>query len=67
MTTKDGIIAEHEMLIRRLKCILCDVEEVNVLFLPCAHHNMCMTCAEDVTMCPICGKSVKEKIKTFMS
>ncbi|KAL4225551.1 Protein DETOXIFICATION 47 [Mactra antiquata] len=55
---------------RRLKnfliCCVCDKNEANALFLPCAHHNTCVKCSEAITTCPSCNRPVKQTIKTYM-
>lgn len=55
---------------RRLKnlvyCVKCRRNEANVLFLPCAHHRLCMACAKSLEQCNVCGGLIRQKIKTFM-
>ncbi|XP_052808890.1 baculoviral IAP repeat-containing protein 7-A-like [Mya arenaria] len=66
--TPESILEENARLKHILKCQRCDVNNVNALFLPCAHHRMCMDCASkyDVTVCPICDRPIREIVKTFM-
>ncbi|WAR07841.1 DIAP2-like protein [Mya arenaria] len=64
----ESIFEENSRLKHILKCQRCNVNNVNALFLPCAHHRMCMKCASkyDVTVCPICDRPIREIVKTFM-
>ncbi|KAL4232728.1 Baculoviral IAP repeat-containing protein 2 [Mactra antiquata] len=50
-----------------IKCMICEVNDINMLFLPCTHHKLCENCAEGRTHCPVCDKRIEDKIKTFMS
>ncbi|XP_045195762.2 baculoviral IAP repeat-containing protein 2-like [Mercenaria mercenaria] len=56
---------------RRLKslivCMACGKNNVNVLFLPCTHHRMCMECAEQMTKCPVCERFIRQKIRTYLA
>ncbi|WAR07969.1 XIAP-like protein [Mya arenaria] len=49
--TPESILEENARLKHILKCQMCNDNNVNALFLPCAHHRMCMDCASkyDVT------------------
>ncbi|WAR07954.1 BIR7A-like protein [Mya arenaria] len=60
--TDDSILMENARLNRILKCYQCKVNDVNALFLPCAHHRMCMECVikYDVTLCPVCDWKILE-------
>ena len=63
----EDIVKETEFLRRNIHCSGCGMNESNCLFLPCAHHIMCVICAEDIAKCPKCSKSISHKIKTYMS
>ncbi|WAR07970.1 XIAP-like protein [Mya arenaria] len=67
--TPESILEENARLKHILKCQRCNDNNVNALFLPCAHHRMCMDCASkyDVTVCPICDRPIREIVKTFMA
>ncbi|XP_052809254.1 uncharacterized protein LOC128237713 [Mya arenaria] len=67
--THGSIFEENSRIKNILKCQRCNVNNVNALFLPCAHHRMCMDCARkyDVTVCFVCERPIREIIKTFMS
>ncbi|XP_045174784.2 baculoviral IAP repeat-containing protein 2-like [Mercenaria mercenaria] len=47
-------------------CMRCSKNNVNALFLPCTHHELCMACAEPLNECPVCHREIREKIRTFM-
>ncbi|XP_052808885.1 E3 ubiquitin-protein ligase XIAP-like [Mya arenaria] len=66
--TPESILEENARLKHILKCQRCNVNNVNALFLPCAHHRLCMDCASkyDVTVCPVCDRPIREIVKTFM-
>ena len=59
--------AETEQLRSVIKCLRCEENDANCLFLQCAHHRLCVQCSSDVTICPICEKKIVNKVKTFMS
>lgn len=58
---------ENRLLRGILKCMQCEVNDTNILFLPCTHHRLCEECAENVVVCPVCGRQIDDKIRTFMS
>ncbi|WAR07955.1 BIR7B-like protein [Mya arenaria] len=64
----ESILEENARLKHIFKCSKCNVNDINALFLPCAHHRMCMDCASkyDVTVCPVCDRPIREIIKTYM-
>ncbi|XP_052808882.1 putative inhibitor of apoptosis [Mya arenaria] len=66
--TPESILEENARLKHIFKCSKCNVNDINALFLPCAHHRMCMDCASkyDVTVCPVCDRPIREIIKTYM-
>ncbi|XP_045195746.2 baculoviral IAP repeat-containing protein 8-like [Mercenaria mercenaria] len=47
-------------------CMSCGKNNVNALFIPCTHHRVCMECAEPLTQCPVCGRNIRQKIRTFL-
>ncbi|WP_263081677.1 baculoviral IAP repeat-containing protein [Endozoicomonas sp. Mp262] len=58
---------ENKRLKSNIRCNMCNKNDIDALFLPCTHHKLCMECAKTLTHCSICGRSIQEKIKTFMS
>lgn len=56
---------------RKLKdarlCKICMVDEVGVVFLPCGHLVTCYQCATGVSACPLCRRSIKAYVRTFLS
>ncbi|KAK7499368.1 hypothetical protein BaRGS_00009343 [Batillaria attramentaria] len=51
----------------RLKCKVCQNNEVRVTFRPCGHLACCSGCAQRLTICPICQRPFTEKIVTYLS
>ncbi|XP_061198204.1 uncharacterized protein LOC133206268 [Saccostrea echinata] len=46
-------------------CCICLDSPSEILFLPCRHQRCCESCAESVQLCPICRRSITEKIKPY--
>ena len=65
--TVEDIVKETEHLRSIIQCTECGKNESNCLFLPCAHHIMCVSCAEEIEKCTKCNKTISHKIKTYMS
>ncbi|KAH3775458.1 hypothetical protein DPMN_176860 [Dreissena polymorpha] len=64
--TADPMV-ENRRLKHILKCLTCKENDCNMLLLPCTHHRLCEECAQNVTHCPVCGRKVEDKVRTFMS
>ncbi|WAR07843.1 XIAP-like protein [Mya arenaria] len=66
--TPESILEENARLKHILKCQMCNDNNVNALFLPCAHHRICTDCASkyDVTVCIVCDRPIREIVETFM-
>ncbi|KAH9613474.1 hypothetical protein KSS87_009660 [Heliosperma pusillum] len=52
------------------ECIICLKDEVSVVFLPCAHQVMCVSCGEDYgktgrATCPCCRTPIEQRIRVF--
>eukprot|EP00268_Persea_americana_P017750 TRINITY_DN185_c0_g1_i3.p1 TRINITY_DN185_c0_g1~~TRINITY_DN185_c0_g1_i3.p1 ORF type:complete len:427 (+),score=116.46 TRINITY_DN185_c0_g1_i3:130-1410(+) len=52
------------------KCVICMLDEVCVVFLPCAHEVLCVGCNGDhereaKTKCPCCGVQIEERIHVY--
>ena len=68
-----GIIQQPEAaaVIKQLEqlkiCKVCDKNNSDVLFLPCAHLCCCTDCSKSLKQCPVCKREVCEKVKTYMS
>ncbi|XP_053386199.1 uncharacterized protein LOC123538257 [Mercenaria mercenaria] len=58
---------ENRQLKAMLKCMECEENDSNILFLPCTHHRLCENCAENAVTCLVCGQKIDEKIKTYRS
>lgn len=65
--TLTELIDETEKLRSVIKCAKCKQNDANCLFLPCAHHMLCMPCSANISTCIRCDKRIKKRIKTFMS
>lgn len=61
------LIEETGKLRSIVKCLTCEEADANCLYLPCAHHRLCIQCSANVVICPMCGKRVHHKVKTYMS
>ncbi|CAK9173380.1 unnamed protein product [Ilex paraguariensis] len=51
-------------------CIICQKDEVSVVFLPCAHQVMCANCNDDYgkkgrAICPCCRVPIEQRIRVF--
>ncbi|XP_055329695.1 uncharacterized protein LOC129582247 isoform X2 [Paramacrobiotus metropolitanus] len=46
-------------------CRICEDLPKNVTFVPCGHMVVCMDCAKELSICPICRKPIDLKVKTF--
>ncbi|XP_053406845.1 baculoviral IAP repeat-containing protein 3-like [Mercenaria mercenaria] len=62
-----AIAEENNKLSQMVFCMLCVTGEADILFLPCSHHRICHKCSVGITDCPVCGKFIQEKVKTFRS
>lgn len=60
---------ENQCLSQRLKCKICQVEEVQVLLSPCNHLVCCKKCVSNLPKkeCPICVKKIQGTIKMFFA
>ncbi|XP_052244974.1 baculoviral IAP repeat-containing protein 8-like [Dreissena polymorpha] len=57
---------ENLRLKKIVKCSNCKTNDSNALFLPCAHHVMCITCTRDTKRCSVCNRAVYDVVRTFM-
>eukprot|EP00475_Leptophrys_vorax_P005897 TRINITY_DN13572_c0_g1_i1.p1 TRINITY_DN13572_c0_g1~~TRINITY_DN13572_c0_g1_i1.p1 ORF type:complete len:305 (-),score=70.01 TRINITY_DN13572_c0_g1_i1:44-958(-) len=50
-------------------CTVCYVGKVNCCIIPCGHHVLCMSCAQDCmkkeNQCPVCRKDVQQLVQTY--
>lgn len=60
---------ENQLLSQRLKCKICQVEEVQVLLSPCNHLVCCQNCVPSLPQekCPICAVIFQNTIETFFA
>ncbi|OIV94663.1 hypothetical protein TanjilG_25887 [Lupinus angustifolius] len=52
------------------QCIICNKDEVSIVFLPCAHQVMCASCSEEYgrkgrAACPCCWVPIEQRIRVF--
>ncbi|KAG2326717.1 hypothetical protein Bca52824_009445 [Brassica carinata] len=64
----DGLYEKEESYDR--ECLICMKDEVSVVFLPCAHQVVCVSCSEsfmggDKATCPCCRVPVQQRIRVF--
>lgn len=50
-----------------LLCIICMVNERNVLFVPCRHFGTCKPCSEKLIQCPTCRTFIESRQKVFLN
>lgn len=48
-------------------CIVCMDAENDILFLGCSHLVCCSSCSTQISTCPICRKTIDQKIKVYKS
>lgn len=65
--TEEELETETELLRSVVKCLMCEENDANCLYLPCAHHRLCVECSTNISLCPICQRKIHNKVKTFMS
>ncbi|XP_050518250.1 baculoviral IAP repeat-containing protein 3-like [Diabrotica virgifera virgifera] len=50
----------------RIVCKVCLDDEMNVLFLPCRHLAVCISCSNELEECCICRSEIFQRIRVFM-
>ncbi|KAK3596602.1 hypothetical protein CHS0354_035879 [Potamilus streckersoni] len=63
---KRSLIAENERLRQCMQCVECKVAKRDILLLPCTHLCLCSNCSDKASICPLCYKKIREKIKTYV-
>jgi baculoviral IAP repeat-containing protein 7/8 len=48
-------------------CKICYINEMCILFLPCAHLLSCSSCAKRVRFCALCREPIQQTIRAFIS
>ncbi|KAL8089016.1 hypothetical protein AgCh_038682 [Apium graveolens] len=51
-------------------CLICEEQEVSIVFLPCAHQVLCSSCSDSYGKngkagCPFCGVPIQQRIQVF--
>lgn len=67
MTTDFEDYAENGGLKRERECVMCLSEEMSIVFIPCAHQVVCLTCNElhekqGMKDCPSCRSPIQQRI-----
>lgn len=47
------------------RCVVCTYQEATIVFLPCRHQHVCMTCSEKLSTCPVCRVVISDKFEPF--
>lgn len=47
-------------------CIICESEDFEILFLPCAHLSCCSNCYSAFEKCPVCRKTIVGFVKVYL-
>merc|ERR1712071_570166 len=55
-----------EPLHETVMCKICYGQEMTILFRPCGHLLACHSCADQLTSCPICRRSILENIRAYI-
>lgn len=50
-----------------LLCIICMVNERNIVFVPCRHFGTCKACSEKLVQCPMCRTFIESRQKVFLN
>ena len=58
---------ENEKLYASIMCKQCNVTQVQVLTLPCAHVAICEECSELLETCPLCEERILGTVRIFMA
>ncbi|XP_057204853.1 E3 ubiquitin-protein ligase XIAP isoform X2 [Triplophysa rosa] len=61
----DDPMTKLEKLQREKLCKVCMDNDINIVFIPCAHLATCQKCSESLPKCPICCVTIVQKIKTY--
>lgn len=48
-------------------CMMCFKQKKDIVFLRCKHLCVCEKCSQKVTICPICKKTVEQRVKVYDS
>ncbi|KAL8614979.1 hypothetical protein ACOMHN_029722 [Nucella lapillus] len=57
---------ENEEIRDSVRCKMCQINDVTVLFLPCGHLVACTQCAPALRRCAICRAAVKGYVHVYM-
>ena len=64
---KRSLEKENQKLKDSHTCTICMITEIEIVFLPCRHFVTCKKCAHSLKECPICRKTLKNKMKAYLS
>ncbi|XP_067858023.1 RING finger and SPRY domain-containing protein 1-like isoform X1 [Heptranchias perlo] len=57
----------QKIIIEENSCILCCSDPVNTELRPCGHREICMSCALQLEICPMCRSPIKSRIRITTS
>ncbi|KAK3601952.1 hypothetical protein CHS0354_002759 [Potamilus streckersoni] len=57
---------ENHRLRQNMQCVVCKEANRQILLLPCTHLCLCLNCSKKSSVCPLCYKRIREKIKTYV-
>ncbi|KAL4222177.1 hypothetical protein ACF0H5_018217 [Mactra antiquata] len=60
-------LEENKRLKSYIICMNCQENDCNALFLPCGHRKVCMSCAEPLEECLVCGRPIRVKMQTYLA
>lgn len=47
-------------------CKVCYSNDIQLIFLPCAHSVSCLSCAQQLRNCPVCRTDIATRIRTYL-
>lgn len=50
-----------------LLCVICTVNQRDVVYMPCCHFSTCTICSKKIKECPICRTFIESTKKVFLS
>lgn len=58
---------EKNDLENRFICIICCINEVNCVIIPCGHANTCQSCCSKLHRCLICREAIRNRLKIYLT
>lgn len=65
ITVFPNSVVENDQVRSRYVCCICKLNDVNILFLPCAHAKICESCLMkyQLRLCIYCYKDLEANVK----